>query len=54
MDNLLVDIVNQILALPTPSNFDGLDVVGWKGTDTQVYCPKCLQFTAGDFFSCWR
>ena len=38
MDNLPVDIVNQILALPTPSDFDGPDIVGWGGTNT-------LQFT---------
>ena len=34
MDNLSVDIINQILVLPTPSNFDGPDTVGWGGTST--------------------
>ena len=34
MDNLPADIVNQILALPTPSDFDGPDTVGWGGTST--------------------
>jgi len=38
MDNLPADIVNQILALPTPSDFDGPDTVRWGGTST-------LQFT---------
>jgi len=38
IDNLHVDIVNRILALPTPSDFDGPDTVGWGGTST-------LQFT---------
>jgi len=38
IDNLHVDIVNQILALPTLSDFDGPDTVGWGGTNP-------LQFT---------
>jgi hypothetical protein len=37
MDNLPMNIVNQILALLNPSNFDGPDTVGLGGTNTHQF-----------------
>ena len=33
-ENLPTNIVNQVVALPTPIDVDGTDVMGWEGTNT--------------------
>ncbi|KEH22593.1 hypothetical protein MTR_7g055927 [Medicago truncatula] len=37
MDYFPMDIVNQISALLNPSNSDGLDTIGWGGTNTHQF-----------------
>jgi hypothetical protein len=37
LDNLSMNIVNQILALPAPSDSDGQDCVGWRGINTHQF-----------------
>ncbi|GAU49093.1 hypothetical protein TSUD_137780 [Trifolium subterraneum] len=36
-DNLPVNIVNQILAIPAPTDLDGPDTIGWGGTTTRHF-----------------
>jgi hypothetical protein len=34
-NNLPHNIVNKVVALPTPKETDGSDLVGWRGTNTR-------------------
>ncbi|WJX23885.1 hypothetical protein P8452_13067 [Trifolium repens] len=36
-DNLPVNITNQILAIPAPTDLDGPDTIGWGGTTTRHF-----------------
>ncbi|GAU21808.1 hypothetical protein TSUD_176540 [Trifolium subterraneum] len=36
-DNLPVNIANQILAIPAPTDLDGPDTIGWGGTTTRHF-----------------
>ena len=39
-ENLPTAIVNQVLALHAPTNVDGLDIIGWGGTNTFHFTVK--------------
>ncbi|GAU47866.1 hypothetical protein TSUD_404370 [Trifolium subterraneum] len=39
-ENLSNDIVTQVIALPTPTDVDGPDILGWAGTNTHQFTVK--------------
>jgi hypothetical protein len=60
-NNLPINIVNQVLALPAPNDGDGPDTMAWEGTNTHrftVQSAYSLQFgdipaQEGDWKSLW-
>jgi len=39
-DNLPNNIAEKVVALPDPSSGDGLDIIGWGGTNTRQFSVK--------------